>query len=51
LLLAFRIFLRDRTNAERRQVDLVGIWNRPEFELRPPWEPPHGIGKVVMGLS
>jgi hypothetical protein len=26
LFLAFRVFLRDRSNAERAQVDLIGVW-------------------------
>ncbi|TDU05606.1 hypothetical protein EDD99_4131 [Streptomyces sp. 846.5] len=28
LILAFRIFMRDRNNSERSQVDLVGLWGR-----------------------
>jgi hypothetical protein len=36
LLLAFRIFWRDRTNAERSQVDLVGAWGTTEYERRAP---------------
>ncbi|WP_326556525.1 hypothetical protein [Micromonospora sp. NBC_01796] len=34
LLLAFRVFLRDRTAAERAQVDVVGIWWKTEREFR-----------------
>jgi hypothetical protein len=33
LLLAFRIFLRDRTKSDRFQVDLVGIWWEIEREV------------------
>jgi hypothetical protein len=29
LLLAYRIFRTDRTNAERAQVDLIGAWAEP----------------------
>jgi hypothetical protein len=36
LLLAFRIFWRDRSNAERSQVDLVGAWGATEYERRSP---------------
>jgi hypothetical protein len=36
LLLAFRIFWRDRSNAERAQVDLVGAWGTTEYERRSP---------------
>jgi hypothetical protein len=36
LLLAFRIFWRDRSNAERSQVDLVGAWGTTEYERRSP---------------
>ncbi len=36
LLLAFRIFFRDRANKEREQVDLVGVWCVPKYEWRPP---------------
>lgn len=36
LLLAFRIFWRDRSNAERSQVDLVGAWGTTEYERRAP---------------
>lgn len=32
LILAFRIFLRDRGNAERAQVDLIGAWTNVEYE-------------------
>jgi hypothetical protein len=31
LLLAYRIFRIDRTNAERAQVDLIGAWARPTY--------------------
>jgi hypothetical protein len=36
LLLAFRIFWRDRSNAERSQVDLVGALGATEYERRAP---------------
>lgn len=32
LLLAFRIFLRDRSRADRAQVDVVGVWWETEYE-------------------
>jgi len=35
LLLAFRLFLRDRRNAERAQVDLVGVWGMWERTALP----------------
>jgi hypothetical protein len=38
LLLAFRIFWRDRTNAERVQVDLIGTWWTIEHYPRSPDE-------------
>jgi hypothetical protein len=31
LLLAYRIFRIDRTNAERAQVDLIGAWATPTY--------------------
>jgi hypothetical protein len=36
LLLAFVIFLRDRRNAERAQVELIGAWGEGEYEIKPP---------------
>jgi hypothetical protein len=38
LILAFVIFLRDRRNAERSQVDLVGAWGEGTHELIAPGE-------------
>jgi hypothetical protein len=35
-LLAFVIFWRDRSNAERSQVDLVGAWGTTEYDRRAP---------------
>lgn len=34
LLLAYRVFLRDRITAQRNQVDLVGVWMKTEWEQR-----------------
>jgi hypothetical protein len=39
LLLAFRIFLRDRSNAERAQVDLIGAWGTTQYEIKWPNDP------------
>jgi hypothetical protein len=36
LLLAFRVFLRDRSNAERAQVDLIGAWGTTQYEIKWP---------------
>ena len=36
LLLAYRVFLRDRANAERAQVDRVGVWGVAGYERRSP---------------
>jgi hypothetical protein len=36
LLLALRVFLRDRTTAARSQIDLVAVWMRPEWEPQLP---------------
>jgi hypothetical protein len=38
LFLAFRIFLRDHSNAERAQVDLIGTWGTTQYEIRMPDE-------------
>jgi hypothetical protein len=38
LLLAYRVFLRDRANVDRAQVDRVGVWGTATYELKPPWE-------------
>jgi hypothetical protein len=35
LLLAFRVFLRDRSNTERAQVDLIGTWATVEYNNVP----------------
>jgi hypothetical protein len=35
-LLAFRVFVRNRTTAQRQQVDLLGLWMRPAWERRMP---------------
>jgi hypothetical protein len=39
LLLAFRIFLRDRSRSDRAQVDAVGIWDEIEREAVLPGKP------------
>ena len=49
LLLAFRIFWRDRSNAERSQVDLVGAWGTTEYERRSP-DAPERIEQVTVHL-
>jgi hypothetical protein len=36
LLLAGIIFLRDRRNAERTRVELIGAWGEGEYEIKPP---------------
>lgn len=46
LWLAFTIFRRDRRNAERAQVDLVGAWGTTEYERRFP-DAPGGRVKVA----
>jgi hypothetical protein len=45
LLLAFRIFLRDRANGERTQVDLVGVWCIPKYK----WLNPLGDERIESG--
>lgn len=37
LILAFRIFLRDRGNAERKQIDQLGVWFDTEYTIKAPW--------------
>ncbi|WP_125592358.1 hypothetical protein [Amycolatopsis balhimycina] len=37
LILAFRIFLRDRKNSDRRHVDQLGIWFTSEYKPVAPW--------------
>lgn len=36
LLLAYRVFLRDRSNADRAQVDRVGVWGTTTYERKSP---------------
>jgi len=36
LLLAFRVFLRDRSNADRAQVENVGVWYEADYERKLP---------------
>lgn len=36
LLLAYRIFLRDRTATQRSQIDLLGVWMQVQWERRLP---------------
>lgn len=36
LIIAFAVFRRDRVNAERRQVDLLGAWATATYERREP---------------
>jgi len=38
LLLAFAVFLRDRGNTDRSQVDCVGAWAVAAYEVRSPWD-------------
>ncbi|MBU2667785.1 hypothetical protein KOI35_30165 [Actinoplanes bogorensis] len=38
ILLALRIFFRDRAAADRKQVDAVAIWWEIERDFKPPWE-------------
>jgi hypothetical protein len=40
LILAYIVFRRDRVNAERRQVDLLGAWATATYERRLPHEVP-----------
>lgn len=46
LLLAFRLFIRDRNTAERRQVDSVGVWWEVERTAVMPGEPGNDDVKV-----
>lgn len=46
LLLAFRIFRRDRSNTERSQIDLIGAWTAVEYE-RTMLEPPRVVTGTV----
>ncbi|WP_133909129.1 hypothetical protein [Actinophytocola oryzae] len=39
LPLALIIFIRDRGNTERSQVDLIGAWTSPRYEFRAPDDP------------
>jgi hypothetical protein len=39
LLLAFRIFLKDRSRSDRTQVDALGIWGDIERKVIPPGMP------------
>lgn len=51
LALAFVIFLRDRRNGERAQVDLVGAWASVEYQPRAPWDTEQvGDGEVTAHL-
>jgi hypothetical protein len=36
LLLAYRVFIRDRVNADRAQVDRVGVWGKTTHERKAP---------------
>jgi hypothetical protein len=47
LLLAYRIFRIDRTNAERAQVDLIGAWATPTYDRR--WLKETAEGRNVGG--
>jgi hypothetical protein len=47
LILAFTVFLRDRNNAERAQIDLIGAWTAVEFERRWPDNPRVVEGTVI----
>lgn len=38
LLLAYRIFLRDRANTDRAQVDRIGVWGTTAHERKLPWD-------------
>lgn len=38
LLVAFSVFVRDRNERERTQVDRVGIWTSAEWDLKTPWD-------------
>jgi hypothetical protein len=42
LILAFVVFMRDRRNDDRSQVDLVGAWGEPEYQVAMP-----GTAEVV----
>jgi hypothetical protein len=50
LLLAFRIFLRDRNRSDRRQVDAVGIWGDIDREPVFPGQPRNDDIKVQLHI-
>ena len=50
LILAFVIFRRDRRNAERSQVDLVGAWGEGAYELVKPGEGEDSKATISMHL-
>ncbi len=37
-VLAFKIFLRDRTTTQRQQVNLLGLWMKPTWDIKMPGE-------------
>jgi hypothetical protein len=39
LLIAFRVFWRDRTNADRAEIDRVGVWFSVMYKREPPGSP------------
>jgi hypothetical protein len=50
LPLAISIFIRDRRNAERNQVDRVGVWCSAEYERAAPWGPMTHVGDVTLSV-
>jgi len=47
LLLAFQLFLRDRRNADRAQVDLIGAWGTTAYQPRLPNDPSRVVEATV----
>jgi hypothetical protein len=44
-----RSFLRDRSNADRAQIDLVGAWATASYERRSPWDIPRVVEGHIAG--
>ncbi|MDP9223669.1 MAG: hypothetical protein M3P18_07395, partial [Actinomycetota bacterium] len=49
LILAYLVFMRDRTSSERAQVDLVGAWTTVEYERSAPDVSPRVESGMVTG--